>query len=200
MPWTGPVLPALPGISFPQKKTPTWSKVDAEALSGKRARTSLFTYPRYAYELPINYARNTQAFAEWQQLIGFFNSLAGGVGLFGYTDPEDNTIANQEFGVGDGITTGPFQLVREFGNFVEPVFLLNGAPVIEVAGSPTSAFTVDGYGRVTFNSAPANAAALTWSGSYYWPCQFDEDTIQGSKFVTNIYSIGALKFSTSKLV
>jgi hypothetical protein len=147
MPWTGPVLPALPSISYPGKRSPTWSAAKQEALSGKRTRYSLFTYPIYAYEIPLNYLRTDQAFQEWQQLVGFINSVQGPVELFGYTDPDDNAIANQEFGVGDGVTTGPFQLVRALGNFVEPVFLLNGAPTISVAGTPTSAFSVDLYGR-----------------------------------------------------
>lgn len=197
--WTGPVLPALGGLSYPRKKTPTWSKVDATALSGKRARQTLFTYPTYTYELPINYLRTDQNIAEWQELVGFVNSLAGGVGLFGYSDPLDNAVTNQAFGTGDGSTTGPFQLVRAYGNFVEPVFLLNGNPTIEVAGTPTSAFTFDNYGRITFNSAPANGASLTWSGSYYIPCRFDSDTLDGEQFLYNIFKVGSLKFSSEKL-
>jgi hypothetical protein len=91
--------------------------------------------------------------------------------------------------------------VRALGNFVEPVFLLNGNPTIAVNGTPSAAWTVDLYGRVTFNagSAPASGAALTWSGAYYWPCRLDDDTTELSKFLVNIYECKALKFSTEKL-
>lgn len=199
MAYTGPVLPALPGLTFSRKRSPTWSGIKNDALSGKKTRFSLFTYPTYAYEIPISYLKTDAITQQWQSLIGFINSLAGSVGLFGYSDPLDSIVTNQEFGVGDGITAGPFQLVRAFGGFVEPVFLLNGAPVITVAGTPTSAFTVDNYGRVTFTSAPANNAALVWSGAFYWPCRFDDDATEFEQFVSNLFSVKALKFTTEKL-
>jgi len=199
MPWTGAVLPALPGISYPQQKTVNWPKVEAKALSGKRARQALQTYPTYSYQIPLNYLRTTEAIAEFQALMGFVNSLAGGVGLFGYTDPDDSTVADETFAEGDGTTKGPYQLVRGLGGFTEPVFLLNGSPTIMVAGVQTSAFTVDPHGRVTFDAAPAAGAQLSWTGSYYWPCRFDDDTLDFEKFVFNMYSVKALKFSTEKL-
>jgi hypothetical protein len=61
MSWTGPVLPALPSISYPRKRNPTWNATRQVALSGKRTVYSLFTYPIYAYELPLNYLRTDQA-------------------------------------------------------------------------------------------------------------------------------------------
>lgn len=199
MAWTGPVFPSLPGITLPQKRSSNWSGVKQDALSGKRNRTSLFTYPTYSYELPFSMLRSDSVNLEWQQLQGFINSLFGTVLLFGYTDPDDNSVTGQVFGEGDGSTTGPFQLVRTLGNFVEPVFLINGTPTIEVAGSPTSAYTIDNFGRITFNSAPASGAQLTWSGSYYMPCRFDQDTTDFSKFLVQFFELQALKFSTEKL-
>ena len=199
MPWTGPVFPSLPGITYPVKRSPNWSAVKNDALSGKKTRFSLFSYPTYSYEVPFSFLRSDASNLEWQTLMGFINSLNGPVQLFGFIDPDDHTVSNQNFGVGDGATTGPFQLVRAMGGFTEPVFLLNGAPTIKIAGTPTAAFTVDGYGAVTFNSAPANGAALTWTGSYYIPCRLDEDSTDVSKFLTTIWELKALKFSSEKL-
>jgi hypothetical protein len=90
-------------------------------------------------------------------------------------------------------------LVRALGGFAEPVFLLNGNPTIDVAGTPTTAFTVDAYGRVTFTTAPASGALLTWSGAFYWPVRFDDDTTEFSQFVFNLYEVKALKFTSEKL-
>lgn len=200
MPWTGPVFPSLPGETYPKKLGVNWSSVKQDALSGKRTRFSLFTYPTHSYELPFSYLR-TDSTLEWQTLVGFINSLNGPVGLFGYTDPDDNTVSGQEFGLGDGTTLGPFQLVRALGGFAEPVFLLNGNPTIEVAGVPNSNWTVDAYGRVTFTTgnAPVSGAALSWSGSYYIPCRLDDDTSDFSKFLSTIWELKALKFSSEKL-
>lgn len=200
MPWNGPVFPVLPGETYPKKPGLTWSSVKQDALSGRRARFSLFTYPLRSYDLPFSYLRLDSA-QEWQTLAGFINSVQGPVQLFGYTDPNDNTIANQEFAVGDGATLGPFQLVRSLAGFVEPVFLLNGAPAITVSGTPNTNWTVDGYGAVTFTTgnAPANGAPIAWSGSWYQPCRFDDDNTGFDLFVQKIFELKSLKFSTEKL-
>ncbi len=200
MPWTGPVFPTLGGETYPRKLTINWSSVKQDALSGRRARFSLFTYPTHSYELPFSYLR-TDSNAEWQTLAGFINSVNGPVQLFGYTDPDDNTVANQEFAVGDGATLGPFQLVRSLGGFVEPVFLINGNPTIKVSGTPTTNWTVDAYGRVTFTSgnAPGSGAPVTWSGSYYIGCRFDDDSNDFNKFLATIFEMKSLKFSSEKL-
>jgi hypothetical protein len=201
MPWTGAVLPDLPGLTYPRKRSPNWSAVKQDALSGKRTRYSLFSYPTYSYEIPLSYLKTDAVTLQWQTLMAFINSLSGAVGLFGYSDPMDSSVTNQGFGTGDGTTLGPFQLVRSLGGFTEPVFLLNGAPTIEVASTPNTQWTVDQYGNVTFNSghAPASGAALTWGGSYYWPCRLDDDTTEFSQFVSNLFEVKALKFSTEKL-
>ena len=201
-PWTGPVLPALPLITYPAKMGLTWSGVKQDALSGKRVRYSLFSYPTRSYDIPISGLRTAATFAEWQDLVGFINSVAGTVGLFGYTDPNDNSVTAQEFGSGDGSTKGPFQLVRTLGGFTEPVFLLNGAPEIyvnSVLKTLTTDYTLDNYGNVTFTAAPGNGLALTWTGSWYVGCRFDDDVTDFELFVSNIFAVKSLKFSSEKL-
>jgi hypothetical protein len=115
MPHAGSVFPSLPGITFRVKRTANWSSVKQDALSGKRTRYSLFTYPTYSYELQFNFLRSDSVNLEWQTLAGFVNSVAGPAQLFGFLDSDDNATTNQEFGVGDGATKGPFQLVRALG-------------------------------------------------------------------------------------
>lgn len=199
MAWAGAVFPSLPLISFPLKRSPMWSAVKQDALSGKRVRYSLFSYPLWSFEIPITGLRTASQYAEWQTFVGFINSLYGTTGLFGYTDIVDNSVTNQAFGTGNGSTKGPFGLVRTLGGFTEPVFLINGTPTVSVNGTPTAAYTIDAYGNITFTNAPANNAALTWTGSFYWPCRFDDDVIDMELFVANIYSVKSVKFSTEKL-
>jgi hypothetical protein len=55
--------------------------------------------------------------------------MYGGFDTFLFTDPDDNAVAAQTFGVGDG-DQDAFQLVRTLGSFTEPVYDLNGAPSI----------------------------------------------------------------------
>ena len=201
MPWTGAVFPSLPGITYPAKRSPNWPTVKQDALSGRRTRVPLQSFPTYNYELQFSFLRSDSVDLEWQQLEGFINSLNGPAQLFGYSDPNDNAVTNQGFGEGDGTTLGPFQLVRSLGGFVIPVYLLNGNPAIKVAGTTNSAWTVDAYGRVTFNSgsAPANGALLTWTGSYYMPCRLDDEVVDFSQFLYQLFELKSLKFSTEKL-
>lgn len=199
MGWTGAVFPSLIGQKYPIPRKINWNANKQKALSGKNARFSNYTYPTYTWQIDISVLRSAQAFQELQQLLGFINGLQGSVGLFGYIDPDDNSVAGEVFAEGDGSTTGPFQLIRAFGNFIEPIFLINGTPTIEVAGTPTGAFTIDGYGRVTFNSAPASGAQLSWSGSWYWPCRFDDDSFDISLIYSQIYKASKLSFTSEKL-
>lgn len=195
---TVPVFPSLPGITYPRKRTQNWSTVKQDALSGKRTRYPLWTFPTYSYELPFSYLRSDSNNLEWQTLAGFIASVQGPAQLFAYSDPDDSSVTAQGFGEGDGVSTA-FQLVRSLGGFTEPVFLVNGTPTIDVAGSPVTPASISAYGVVHFSSAPANGALLTWSGSYYWPCRFDEDSTDFSKFLATIWELKALKFSTEKL-
>jgi uncharacterized protein (TIGR02217 family) len=199
-----PVFPTLSALGWPVKRPVNWNTVKQDAQSGKRTRVPLYSYPTYSYELTIN-ALSSAAIAfgglvalEWQTLLGFINSVQGPAQLWAYNDPNDNSATNQDFGTGNGTATA-FQLVRSLGGFTEPVFLVNGTPVIEVAGSPTTPTSISPYGVVNFSSPPANGAALTWSGFFYWPCRFDDDSIEFSNFMSTLAEIKSLKFSTEKL-
>lgn len=200
-----PVFPAssLPGIGVPVKRAQSWGNPPrAEAVSGRRTRYSLYTYPIYSWELTIDFLRAAPSFAEWQALEGFIASVNGPAQLFAYSDPNDSSVTAQGFGTGDGASTA-FQLVRSLGGFTIPVYLINGTPTIFVAGTPT-AVTISPYGVVTFASPPAPGAALTWTGSYYFGCRFDEDVFAFSEMMTGYFGSGlwdmkSLKFSSEKL-
>jgi uncharacterized protein (TIGR02217 family) len=129
----------------------------------------------------------TQALPEVAKLTGFFNSMRGKFGSFFYLDPLDNIVADEPFGTGDGSTT-TFQLQRRAGlpsiyTAPEPVFACWKTPVVNVAGTPTASFSIGPWGQITFASAPADGAALTWSGQYLFVCRFDQDNLPlGQKY------------------
>ena len=192
-----PSLSILPGRSFPIPRTQRWNTPSADALSGKRIRYPNWTYPQYAYEVPFNVLRSNLGFTEWQQLEGFFASVLGNGLLWAYDDPNDDTVANQLFGTGDGTTTA-FQLVRSLGGQTMPVYIINGTPSFTVGGV-TTAGTVSPYGVVTFASPPAAGAVLEWSGMYYMPCRFDDEMVEFVNFMSGVFSVKSMKFSTEKL-
>jgi uncharacterized protein (TIGR02217 family) len=193
-----PVFPSLPGLAWSIKRSAELNTIKHEAISGKNIRIANWTYPKYHYEVPLNFLRSAAAYQEWQTLEGFYNSVNGPAGLWAYDDSNDDTATNEGLGEGDGTTTA-FQLVRAFGGQAGPVFLVNGTPTITVGGTPTTAFSVSAYGVVSFTAAPAAGALVAWSGNFYMPCQFDDDKLDVENFMFQLARVKSLKFSTVKL-
>jgi uncharacterized protein (TIGR02217 family) len=203
-----PVLPPFNFISYPAIRRPLWKTLHQESVSGMDNPVPLWTFNRWQYELPITLL-NSKSVAfqnalalEWQEMNAFYNQTQGSFGVFQFNDIDDNTVTNQLFGVGDGVTT-KFPLTRTMtgaGGFTwnEPVFAPVGTPTIFINGTPTVLFTLGTQGLITFNSAPAGGANLTWTGTYNWLCRFDDDNIDFSKFMSGLWEIKALKFTTIK--
>lgn len=196
-----PVFPSFPGMTFPIRRSPIWSTLQQQSIGGQTPRFAQWSSPRYAYEIPFEVLRRFGAYAEIDQMLGFFNTAYGSANTFAFTDPTDNAVIDQNFGTGTGSLT-TFQLVRSFGGFTEPVYLPTGTPTIKVAGvtkATPADYAIGLTGVVTFTAAPANGAALTWTGSFNWLCQFDEDQLETIQFLSNRWSIDALRFTTVKL-
>ena len=105
------VFPVLAGLDWNVIKTPVWKTRIQEAVSGKELRAALMSYPLWKFSLSYTVLRANAANAELQTLMGFFNARQGMFDSFLYTDPTDNSVANQSFGTGDGSTTA-FQIGR----------------------------------------------------------------------------------------
>jgi hypothetical protein len=199
--WSGPVFPSLPGIAYPVPRKVNWDAVKQRALSGKNTRFSNYSYPTYSYQVDIKVLRSAAAFTELQSLVGFINSVNGTVGLFGYVDPDDSVVTQETFALATGDPASAYQLVRPFGGFVEPVFLISseGFRVYDEGVDVTGTASLSPYGAVTLTPAPPEGDALSWSGSFYWPCRFDEDSADVSLLYSQIYGVKQLKFTTEKL-
>ena len=195
------VFPVLPGQGFLQSKKQVWQSTVKRAYSGREIVVGNYSYPRWEWTVGWEVARNTGAYTELQTLYGFFGSRGGAALPFYYWDPDDNSVTGQGFGTGDGSTT-VFQLYRTVGqgtiyNYLEPVLVLRNTPTLYVNGSPAS-FSLGYNGVVTFASAPANGAALTWTGSYLFLCRFIDDTLDPAQMFQGYWSVGKLSFKSVK--
>lgn len=202
-----PLLPTFSGFTYPAKRAPIWKTLHQESVSGMDNPIPLWTFNRWSYELPISALNSAAApfqglqAIDTQALMAFFNQTQGSFGVFQYNDVDDNSVTDQLFGVGDG-TTAAFPLTRTMtgaGGFTwnEPVF----APTItnvKINGVITALYTLGTQGLVTFNSPPAGGSNLTWTGTFNWLCRFDDDTLDFSKFMTALWEIKALKFTSIK--
>lgn len=194
------VFPSLPGLKWNVKRANLWKTLKQESVSGKEMSVALMTYPNRRYSLAYEVLR-AGAEAELQTLEGFFNLRQGSHDTFLYSDPDDSAVTDQSFGTGDGSTT-VFYLARTRGGFTEPVQALNGAPTIKVAGvtkATPADYSVSATGVVTFTSAPANGAALTWTGAYYWRCKFLQDAAEFDQFLQDLWQLQRIEFRTVKI-
>ena len=211
------VFPSLPGRAWPVKRSAIWKARTNESESGKESSFTYWSAPRWQWELSYEAlrqgARPLGTFAEFAQLVGFFNARSGPIDSFLYQDMDDNAVTGQALGIGDGATTS-FQLARAFGGYVEPVFAPNVVSNVYLnAGvqSPSS-YTVNGWGAtspgtVVFNTAPGAGVAVSADFSFYWPCRFGSISSSGTvtteqldfeAFMSTLYSAKSVKFISLK--
>jgi hypothetical protein len=219
---TAPIFPYMPGVGFPKgRSVGQWDTTIQAAMSGKETRFANRTQARYKYTLVAkaldSSGANAGLVADSKQILdAFFNATLGGALLFNYWDEDDNTADGVEYGVGDGTST-QFQLGRSVQGWFDYIFapIISGgavyvrpgntslvapysAPVLEDNGAlvSSSAYSISQSGLVTFGAAPAAGHALTWSGSYFWPCNFDDDTLDMSKFMGSLWEAKKIAFTT----
>lgn len=199
------VFPSLVGLGYDVVRTPIWKTTVQENLSGKEVRVALMTYPRYQWDLTFNRLSSTAALAEFQNLIGFYNSRQGSFDSFLYTDADDNSVTTQAIGVGDG-TTLTFQLVKAFGGYVEPVFAPNTVSHVYVNGVDQAGhWTVSNWGTsppglITFASghAPTTGLSVTATFTYYYPVRFVDDKIAFNLFNFQNYKLKKVSLMSVK--
>jgi hypothetical protein len=122
------LYPVLPGLTWSKFRTPMWNTTLKSSDSGRDFSRTTWTSPRWVYRLQYSVLR-AGAQQELQTLAAFFNRHAGDHDTWLFDDPDDNTVTFDQFGLGDSVTT-TFQLVRSMGGYLEPVYELNGVPVI----------------------------------------------------------------------
>lgn len=205
------VFPSLPGLTFPLKRTPTFSTTLMQSISGRETRVSKWSSPRYTYELVFSALRTDALYQEMQILQEFFLARQGSFDSFLYNDVDDNFVQGQVLGLGNGFNT-TFQLVRAFGGpsakFIDAVLAPNIVTNVYLNGgiqNPTS-YTVSTWGNasnlppgvVTFNGAPGVGQVVSADFTYYFPCRFDADTEDFEKFMFNIWEVKKMAFTTIK--
>jgi len=197
------IFPALRGFSYPVIKKPTFSTIEQESVSGIKKHIANWIYPRWQIEIPVEFLLDDVAHDELKTLVGFFLARQGRFDSFLFDDPDDDYIAGQELGIGDGATTA-WQLIRAYGGFVEPMYNIKAAPVPVVylngaAQDPsTYAIAATDSGLLTFAAAPAAGAVITADFGYYWRCIFQEDLSEFQKFMSQLWEHKGVKIETVK--
>ena len=192
------VFPTFIGMEWPVTKTPAFKTLIQSSVSGKEKRIALQSYPIWSYGLSFNYLSDDNTTnCDIQKLAGFILSRQGAFDDFLFNDITDNTALNQAVAVGDGITK-QFQLVRNYGGYIEPIRGLLVAPIMKINGVINAAFTWTTKGVITFTVVPAAAAIITWSGTFYYRVRFTEDSLDLSNDMYRIWSSKSVGFISVK--
>ena len=192
------VFPVLPGLKFDITKSPEFSTLIQKSTSGFETAVTFWSYPIWHFALAYEFLRDDATYNELKTLLGFFLQRKGSFERFLYSDPSDNKVTAQGIGSGDGHAT-QFQLVRSFGGFDEPMYFINGAPVIYLNGSKMlSGWSVDSYGMITFTSAPAIGALITADFSFYYRVRFDKDLQEYNEFMYQLWELQTCELTSVK--
>lgn len=199
-----PSFPTLPGVSFPITKAPAFSSRIATHVSGRSVRQQLYSQTLYDFTLsfdgldsgPTNRGLGAQSL---QALMGLYLQCQGQIGLFLYTDPSDYTVAGQQIGVGDGATTS-FTFQRTVGAFTEPVGWVSQIHAVYLNGVAQSVSGWNGVwpNTLTFGTPPATGAVISVDFDFSFVCRFTSDTQEFEQFMSNMWDVSSLKFSSVK--
>lgn len=184
-----PVFPTLPGLSWQTVKTPIWSTAVQKSASGREIRSALYANPLWKFSLSYEFLRAGAA-QELQQLVALFNLCKGQFGTFLFSDPTDNAVADQVFGIGNGSQT-VFPLTRSIAGFAEPIAAVNGTPVFKADGMLIGGATIGG-GVITFPSPPVGL--LTWTGQFFYRCRFLSDSMDFENFMHQLWQAKKVEF------
>jgi uncharacterized protein (TIGR02217 family) len=194
------IFPTLPGLAWNVSVAPTFTTAVKTAVSGKEQRTSYQAYPLWKISLSYEFLRDGNRGTDLDTLAAFFLTMKGQWDSFLFTMPSDNTVTAMNFGTGDG-SNRYFQISRAIsgGGFAsaEPVMNLPGTGTQIYVNGTLKTLTTDyllSAGLVTFGTAPANGASLTWSGSFYYRCRFLQDTAEFLKFMQDLWELKKIAF------
>ena len=131
------------------------------------------------------------------------------------------SATSMPIGVGNGTTTA-FQLQRTLvpsaslaaaasrsyyptiGDGYEPVFVVNNTtpPSIFVNSTlktVTTDYTINNTtGVLTFTSAPASSAIISWTGSYYWNVRLEKEQYDFSRMLNGVWEAKTINLITVK--
>lgn len=190
---------------LPFKATPMFrTSIYTPANNRGELAVSLTLFPIFMFEFDIGYmfGKPTDANNGYQQFVGFYGQMLGQASTWLFSWPGNNTIATPEvIGIGDGTTT-QFLITRMTGGMKELLQNFQNL-TIYVGGAPLTPFdwSIDTYGVLTLNTAPAGPQQISWSGSWYYRCRFLSDSLQDLTLIRggtgpDFWTMKSLKFKS----
>lgn len=162
-------------ISWETTIQQTWEVVEQKSASGRRRTLCQQTLP--GWKISVSYPMITKA--ERDTLLGFYAQCRGKFQSFFFSDPEQFHMEKQLLAKG---TDGKYQLVSDFGGYVEPVEKAKDLKVF-VNDVEVTDFT-ESDGKIELSTG----GVVTASYDYYWKVCFTNSLSVAQKFA-DYYSV-----------
>lgn len=192
------VFPALAGLKWGVKKTPVWRTKIQQSANGRELRTAYYRYPLWKFTLSFEVLRTRGSLNELERLAGFFNARRGSFESFLFDDVSDNTVAEQLIGNTVAGRTR-YQLVRNFGGFVEPVLAPKDNTVVQVNGllkRRGQDYSIDANGGIVFPTALPAGQRIVWSGGFYFRVRFLHDSVDFENVLAHLWQAKKIEFQS----
>ncbi len=177
-------LPA--GIEKGSQFSPTFMNVIQESLAGNEQRYAQWDKCRGTGDISYGLLNSTNVAGDFRAIVAIYRAHFGSLLPFRFKDWSDYSVTDENFGTGNASET-QFQLTKTYDpsyilglgagtvTYVRDITLLATTPVIKVSGVTKTVVTDYNIsnGLVTFTSAPAAAAPITWTGEFDVPVRFD---------------------------
>jgi len=195
-----------PDIEEGAQGGPQFATVIQESISGQEQRVRVWAKCRAKYDIGYSVMNSADPVGNYRAVLALFYAHAGRLRPFRFKDWGDFEAQNVQFGTGTGLDTA-FQLSKTYDPseillgaigsyfYTREIYLLSTAPVIRVGGvvqTVTTHYSIGPTGLVTFVTAPADGAVLTWDGEFDLPVRFDVDYLPVVMNVNNIVDIGSI--------
>lgn len=157
---------------------PNFSTNIQTLVNGSEKRNADWDVCRHSYSAPFNNLTDAQYLA----IKSVFLICRGKAHTFLFKDWADYEATDEAFGTGDGVTK-VFQLKKistvagTSATYERIIDKPVAGATFKVAGVATGGALDTATGLVTFAAAPANGAALTWSGEFRVHVRFDNDSL-----------------------
>lgn len=183
-------------------RTPEFRTLIEDSASGLEARTSKWVYPRWRWTLTYHALGQAghQFGDQLRPIIGHFLKHRGAGDTFLFRDPEDYAITNQTIGTGNGATKH-FQIVRNYGGFVEPIYEIKGGTlVVKKAGVTQTDPThyTQASGLVQFVTAPSVGQAIAVDCEFYFRVRFEQDLQDFENFTHLLHAMREVRLVSEK--
>lgn len=163
----GDVFPLVPDFVF--EPADQFRTLISEMESGKEQRRSMWSAGLAQFLVRKRFVST----ANIQTLRSFFKARKGAYDLFWFDNPDDNQVADEAVGTGNG-ATAVFDLAKYPAQTgASFTFKVDGAPV----SAALSNDNVNFKGKVTFAVPPANGAVITGTYKFYYAVRFLEDIL-----------------------